>query len=264
MLFLKKGKAMENNFAKSIVPCLDIKDGKVCKGINFEGIREVGNILDLAKKYEEDGADEIVLLDITATTENRKTFLDVLQAVRKEISIPIAIGGGVKTLDDFDRLFGNGATKLSINSAAVKNPSLLEEASKKFGSEKIICAIDAVRCLDGGFRVVINGGKLDSGLELGAWAREIRERGAGEILLTSKSADGSKSGYDLEMTQLVCEESSLSVTASGGCGKLDDFLELFQKTKAQKALAASVFHFNELTVSEVKKYLSENGVRVRL
>ena len=252
------------NLYKKIIPCLDIKDGKVCKGVGFENIQKVGDVLELAKKYEAQGADEITLLDITATNDGRKTFTELLKTVSKEIKIPIAIGGGVRELDDFARLFDAGAAKVSVNSAACKNPALLEKAAGRFGSSRIICAVDGAKNPDGSFSVMINGGNKDSGLELRSWAREIKNRGAGEILLTSKTKDGAKSGYDLEMTELVCDCSGLPVTASGGCGKLQDFLEVFRKTKAASALAASVFHYDELTVRKVKTYLKENGIKVKI
>ena len=249
--------------SKRIIPCLDVKDGRVVKGINFVGLRDVGDPVECAKLYNEQGADEIVFLDITATYEGRDTMEDVVRRTAKVVFMPLTVGGGIRTIDDFKRLLRAGADKISVNSAAVKNPLLLSEAADKFGSQCVVAAIDAKRCADGTFHVVINGGRIDTGLDAIAWTKEVQRRGAGEILLTSMDADGTKNGFDLELLNAVCAVSSVPVIASGGCGKLAHFSELFEKTAADAALAASLFHYRELTVKQVKEHLAQHGIPVR-
>ncbi|MEG1447731.1 MAG: imidazole glycerol phosphate synthase subunit HisF [Oscillospiraceae bacterium] len=248
---------------KKIIPCLDVKNGKVCKGVGFENIREVGDVTELAKEYEKQGADEITLLDITATLEDRETFTEILRKTASAVNVPIAIGGGIKAIEDFERLFEAGASKVSVNSAAVKNPSLVKQASEKFGKEKIIVAIDVAKGENGKYTVIINGGTTDTGKDAIQWAKEVESLGAGEILLTSQTADGTKNGYDIDITKAIADAVAIPVTASGGCGKLEDFKEVFEKTNVSSALAASMFHFKETTVGKVKEYLKQNGVAVR-
>lgn len=249
--------------SKRIIPCLDVKNGRVVKGINFVGLKDVGDPVDCAKAYNEQGADEIVFLDITATHENRDTIVDVVSKTAKEVFVPLTVGGGIKTVDDFKRLLRAGADKISINSAAVNNKSLIKEAADKFGSQCVVVAIDAKR-IDGSFHVVINGGRIDTKLDAVEWAKEVVSLGAGEILLTSMDADGTKAGFDIELLNAICGVVNVPVIASGGCGELSHFSEVFEKTGADAALAASLFHYNELTVSQVKEHLREKNIPVRI
>lgn len=248
--------------AKRIIPCLDVKEGKVVKGINFVGIKEVGDPVECAREYYEQGADEIVFLDINATHEGRKTMLDVVANTAKEIFIPLTVGGGINTIEDIRNTLLAGADKVSINSSAVRNPNLIKEASDQFGSQCVVVAIDSKR-VDGSFHVVINGGRIDTGLDVIKWAKKVVELGAGEILLTSMDADGTKNGYDCELLDLVANAVSVPVIASGGCGKLEHFSEVFEKTGADAGLCASLFHYKELTVKQVKDYLKEKNIPVR-
>ncbi|MCL2630176.1 MAG: imidazole glycerol phosphate synthase subunit HisF [Firmicutes bacterium] len=246
---------------KKIIPCLDIKNGRVVKGVQFESLKDAGDPASCAKAYALQGADEIVLLDISATTENRKSVLtETIKSVRQEVSVPITVGGGISTLKDIEAILNAGATKVGINSASVKNPNLINEASKAFGSSKIVIAIDCKK-VNEVYNVLINGGFTDTGLNAVDWAKEVERRGAGEILLTSFDKDGTKGGYDIAITKQVASAVSIPVIASGGVGKIEDFLEVFTKTNAKSALGASVFHFGELTVNQIKNYLSENGVQ---
>ena len=249
--------------SKRIIPCLDVKDGRVVKGINFVGLRDVGDPVACAKLYNEQGADEIVFLDITATHEARGTMEDVVRKTAKQVFMPLTVGGGIRTIDDFKRLLRAGADKISINSAAVRNPSLIGEAADKFGSQCVVVAIDARRHTDGTFHVVVNGGRIDTGLDAIRWAKEVQRLGAGELLLTSMDADGTKNGFDLALLNAVCAVSGVPVIASGGCGKLGHFSEVFEKTEADAALAASLFHYGELTVRQVKEHLGQHGIPVR-
>lgn len=249
--------------SKRIIPCLDVKDGRVVKGINFVGLRDVGDPVACAKLYNEQGADEIVFLDITATHEARGTMEDVVRKTAKQVFMPLTVGGGIRTIDDFKRLLRAGADKISINSAAVRNPSLIGEAADKFGSQCVVVAIDARRHTDGTFHVVVNGGRIDTGLDAIRWAKEVQRLGAGELLLTSMDADGTKNGFDLALLNAVCVVSGVPVIASGGCGKLEHFSEVFEKTDADAALAASLFHYRELTVKQVKEHLGQHGIPVR-
>ncbi len=249
--------------AKRIIPCLDVKDGKVVKGINFVGIKDVGDPVECAKMYNEQGADEIVFLDITATHEKRKTIVDVVERTAKEVFVPLTVGGGISSTDDMKKLLRAGADKISVNSSAVKNPQLILDGAKLFGSQCIVVAIDAVRANDGSFHVVVNGGRIDTGLDAIEWAKRACELGTGEILLTSMDADGTKQGFDIELLNAVTAVAKVPVIASGGCGNLEHFSELFLNSDADAALAASIFHYNELTVGQVKEHLKQKGIVTR-
>lgn len=249
---------------KRIIPCLDIKDGKVVKGIHFNGLKEVGDPVELARHYDEQGADEIVFLDITATYENRDTMYALVEEAAGSLSIPLAIGGGVRHLDDFRKVLLCGADKISINSAAIREPELINQAAREFGSQCVVVAIDAKKNKQTNrFEVYIKGGRENTGIDLVAWAKECQQRGAGEILLTSMDKDGTQSGYDIEMLQAVCAATSIPVIASGGCGDVDDIIEVFKKTDCDAALVASLFHYGISTISEVKERLKENNIPVR-
>ena len=249
--------------AKRIIPCLDVRDGKVVKGVNFVGIKEVGDPVQCAIDYDRQGADEITFLDITATHEGRSTMIDVVRNTAKNVFVPLTVGGGIRTVDDFRDLLRAGADKISVNSAAVRNPQLISEAADKFGSQCVVVAIDARRKAEGGFTVVVNGGRIDMQMDAIEWAKECERRGAGEILLTSMDTDGCKQGFDLELTDAISKVVNIPVSASGGCGKLDHFSEVFEKTGADAALAASLFHFKELTVQQVKAHLRMHNIPVR-
>ena len=248
---------------KRIIPCLDVKDGQVVKGIHFVGLKEVGDPVSLAKKYYEDGADELVFLDISATIEKRKTMVDVVRRVAKEIFIPFTVGGGISTIEDVRAMLMAGADKVSLNSAAIRNPSLIEEASKRFGNQCIVLAVDVKKRADNtGWNVYVEGGRKDTGIDCMEWILKGVSLGAGEILLTSMDADGTKDGFDLELYKAVSKIVNVPVIASGGCGKLEDFKSALEVSDA--ALAASIFHYEESSVQNVKKYLKEEGVAVRL
>lgn len=248
---------------KRIIPCLDVKDGQVVKGIHFVGLKEVGDPVALAKKYYSDGADELVFLDISATVEKRKTMVDVIRRVAKEIFIPFTVGGGISTIEDVRAMLMAGADKVSLNSAAIRNPSLIEEASKRFGNQCIVLAVDAKKRADNtGWNVYVEGGRKDTGIDCMEWILKGVSLGAGEILLTSMDADGTKEGFDLELYKAVSKIVNVPVIASGGCGKLEDFKLVLEVSDA--ALAASIFHYEESSVQNVKKYLKEEGVAVRL
>ena len=247
---------------KKIIPCLDTRDGMLVKGVNFVDVKEIGDPAEYAKRYEEQGADELVVLDITATIEGRKTLIETVKRTVSAITIPLSVGGGISSIEDFETIFAAGAAKVSVNSAAVNNPGLVKEASEKFGSERVIVAIDAIRNESGGFNVVINGGNTDTGKDAVEWAKEVERLGVGEILLTSRDADGTKDGYDWDLTKAVCDAVSIPVTASGGCGKLEDFARVFEETGCAAALAASLFHYGELTVGQIKDDLRKKGIPV--
>lgn len=249
--------------AKRIIPCLDVRDGKVVKGVNFVGIKEVGDPVECAIEYDRQGADEICFLDITATHEGRKTMVDVVRNTARHVFVPLTVGGGIGSVEDFREILRAGADKVSVNSAAVKDPELIAQAAKMFGSQCVVAAIDARRDKDGVFRVVVHGGRKETPLEAVAWAKRCQELGAGEILLTSMDTDGCRDGFDLELTQAVCQAVSIPVIASGGCGKLEHFSQVFEQTGADAALAASLFHFRELTVEQVKEHLREHDIPVR-
>jgi cyclase len=249
--------------AKRIIPCLDVRNGKVVKGVNFEGVKDVGDPVAYAEEYNRQGADELVFYDITASYEGRGVFLDVVRETAKKVFVPLTVGGGISTVGDFRETLRAGADKVSINSSAVKNPKLIKEAADIFGSQCVVVGIDAKRDGKGGYTVYINGGRVDMKLDLIEWVRKIENFGAGEICLNSIDTDGTKAGFDIEMLNAVCNEVNIPVIASGGCGKIDDFAEVFEKTNASAGLAASLFHFKELTVGEVKKYLKERNFPVR-
>lgn len=250
--------------AKRIIPCLDVTDGRVVKGVNFVNLKDVGDPTEIAAMYEQQGADEIVFLDITATHEGRSTMIDVIEKTAKKVFMPLTVGGGIRTLDDFKDILRAGADKISVNSAAVRDKTLIARAAERFGNQCVVVAIDARRRPDGGYNVVINGGRIDTGLDAVAWAKEVESLGAGEILLTSMDADGTRSGYDIAITRAICDAVRIPVIASGGCGALAHFSEVFEKTGADAALAASLFHFKELTIDEVKQYLLTKKIPIRM
>lgn len=250
-------------YAKRIIPCLDVKNGRVVKGVNFVNLRDAGDPVECAIEYDKKGADELVLLDITATHEGRGTMLDIVSRVANSIFIPFTVGGGIRTTEDFKELLRAGADKISVNSAAVRNPDLINEAAYKFGSQCVVCAIDAKRREQGGWEVYLNGGRLPTGIDAVSWAQEAVSRGAGEILLTSMDCDGKKTGYDLELTRAVSERVGVPVIASGGAGALEHFYDALTVGKADAVLAASLFHFNEIPIETLKAYLSEKGIPVR-
>jgi len=249
--------------AKRIIPCLDVRDGRVVKGVNFVQIRDAGDPVELAKFYSSQGADEIVFLDITATSDARDTVVHVVERTAEQVFVPLTVGGGIRTLDDFQKLLRAGADKISVNSAAVKDKTLLSRGAERFGSQCVVLAIDARRRADGSFEVVTAGGRNPTGLDAIQWAKEGERLGAGEILLTSMDADGTKNGFDLELTRAVTRAVSIPVIASGGCGSLAHFAEVFRETDCDAALAASLFHFGELTIPQVKQYLKEQNIPVR-
>ena len=249
--------------AKRIIPCLDVRDGKVVKGVNFVGIREVGDPVECAMEYDRQGADEICFLDITATYEGRRTMVDVVRKTAEHVFVPLTVGGVIRSVEDFREILRAGADKVSVNSAAVKNPELISQAAEIFGSQCVVAAIDAKRDEKGNFKVVVHGGRKDTGLDAVEWAKRCQELGAGEILLTSMDTDGCREGFDLELLRAVCSVVSIPVIASGGCGRLEHFSQVFEETGADAALAASLFHFRELTVQEVKEHLAEHEIPVR-
>ena len=248
--------------SKRIIPCLDVKNSRTVKGTKFENLRDAGDPVGLARAYYEQGADEIVFLDITASTEKRKTIVEVAEKVAKEIFIPFTIGGGISSLRDIQELLGAGADKVSINTSAIENPELIGKAAKEFGSQAIVIAIDAKR-KGKSWAVYKNGGKIPTKLDAIAWAKKAVALGAGEILLTSMDRDGTKEGFNIELVNAVCKAVTVPVIASGGAGSRKDFLEVFEKTKASAALAAGIFHYGKLTIPELKKYLKENEVSIR-
>lgn len=252
-----------------VIPCLDVNAGRVVKGVNFVGLRDAGDPVELAERYVAEGADELVLLDITATTEDRDTIVDVVRRVAEHVPIPFAIGGGIRSIDDARRLLDAGVDKVSINTAAVERPELISELVKEFGSERVVSAVDARRCVESGaqtesgFEVVTRGGFNMTGIDAVAWSRQVEELGAGEILLTSLDRDGTKDGYDIEMTRAVADAVEIPVTASGGVGNLDHLVEGVIDGDADAVLAASIFHFGEYSIAEAKAYLTEHGIQVR-
>ena len=252
-------------YAKRIIPCLDVKNGRVVKGVNFVNLIDAGDPVECAVVYNEAGADELVFLDITASSDARETVVDMVKAVAKSVFIPFTVGGGIRTVEDFRKILNAGADKVSVNSAAIKRPELISEAAQRFGSQCVVCAIDAKRRENGeGWTIYLNGGRVDTGIDALYWAKKVEELGAGEILLTSMDCDGTKSGYDLELTRAVSESVSIPVIASGGAGNMEHFLDAFQKGKADAVLAASLFHFKEIEIMDLKNYLKENGESVRI
>lgn len=250
--------------AKRIIPCLDVDGGRVVKGINFVDIQDVGDPVECAALYDKQGADEIVFLDITATSDGRETMADVVRRTARKMFVPLTVGGGIRTLDDFKEILRAGADKVSVNSAAVRDKEIISKAADRFGNQCVVVAIDARRNKEGRFEVVINGGRVPTGLDAVEWALEVERLGCGEILLTSMDADGTKNGYDLELTDAICDAVNIPVIASGGCGKLEHFSEVFEKTGADAALAASLFHYRELSIGEVKAHLQKYHIPVRL
>lgn len=252
-------------FTKRIIPCLDVHNGRVVKGVNFVNLKDAGDPVEVAKAYDKAGADELVFLDITASSDARAIKLDMVKKVAEAVFIPFTVGGGIRTVEDFKVILREGADKIAVNSAAIENPALITEAAEKFGSQCVVVAIDAKKRADGtGWNVYKNGGRVDMGMDAVAWAKKACELGAGEILLTSMDCDGTKDGYDIALTKAVSEAVSVPVIASGGAGKLEDFYTALTEGKADAALAASLFHYKELEICEVKKYLKEKEISVRL
>lgn len=250
---------------KRIIPCLDVNNNRVVKGTNFVNLRDAGDPVEVAKAYNEAGADELVFLDITATSDHRNTVVDMVRKVAEQVFIPFTVGGGIRTVDDFKVLLREGADKISINSAAIMNPRLISDAADKFGRQCVVVAIDAKRRADGnGWNIFKNGGRVDMGIDAVEWAMEADRLGAGEILLTSMDCDGVKEGYDIELTRTIAENVSVPVIASGGAGKMEHFYDALTEGGADAALAASLFHYKELEIVDLKKYLNDKGVSVRL
>jgi len=252
-----------SSFAKRIIPCLDVKDGRVVKGVNFVGLKDAGDPVEVAKRYNNEGADEITFLDITASHENRDTIVDIVRDVAKEVFIPLTVGGGIRKLEDIYKLLNVGCDKVSINSSAIVTPNLINEGAKRFGSQCIVVAIDVKKVEDGSYHVFVKGGREDTGLDALQWAKEAYDRGAGEILLTSMDTDGTKAGFELNITQQISSLIDIPVIASGGAGTMEHMKEAFD-CGAQAALAASIFHFREIDIMELKHYLSDNGIPVRI
>ena len=250
-------------FTKRIIPCLDVNNGRVVKGVNFVDLKDAGDPVEIAKAYDAAGADEVVFLDITASCEQRDTVVDMVRKVAANVFIPFTVGGGIRTVDDFRKLLREGADKISVNSAAIDRPELIREAADKFGSQCVVVAMDAKRSEGGGWTLYLNGGRIDTGKNVLEWAREAEQLGAGEILLTSMDCDGVKNGYDLELTRAVSEAVSIPVIASGGAGSMEHFYDAFTEGKADAVLAASLFHFKEITIPELKEYLAGRGIPVR-
>ncbi len=250
-------------YAKRIIPCLDVNGGRVVKGTFFVNLRDAGDPVQAAIEYDKQGADELVLLDITASSDKRGIMLNIVSKVAEQIFIPFTVGGGIRTVDDFTALLRAGADKVSVNSAALNRPAVISEASEKFGSQCVVCAIDAKRREEGGWTVYQNGGRIDTGKDAVEWAVEAARLGAGEILLTSMDCDGVKNGYDLELTAAISQSVNIPVIASGGAGKLEHFYDAFTAGKADAVLAASLFHFGEITIPELKTYLAQRGIPVR-
>lgn len=249
---------------KRIIPCLDVNAGRVVKGVNFVNLRDAGDPVEVAKIYDKAGADELVFLDITASSDARNTVVEMVRRVAECVFIPFTVGGGIRSVDDFRKILREGADKISVNSAALLNPTLISEAADKFGSQCVVVAIDAKSREDGsGWNVYRNGGRIDMGIDAVEWAMKAQELGAGEILLTSMDADGTKAGYDLELTRTICENVKIPVIASGGAGTKEHFLEALTEGRADAALAASLFHYRELEIADLKRYLADHGVSIR-
>lgn len=252
-------------FTKRIIPCLDVHAGRVVKGVNFVNLRDAGDPVEIAAAYDKAGADEVVFLDITASSDDRKTVVDMVRRVAEKVFIPFTVGGGIRTVDDFKAILREGADKVSVNSSAIMRPELISEAADKFGSQCVVVAIDAKRREDGsGWNIFKNGGRIDMKMDAVEWAMRAEKLGAGEILLTSMDCDGTKAGYDLELTRIISENVSIPVIASGGAGTKEHFYDAFEEGKADAALAASLFHFKELEIMDLKHYLSDKGVPMRL
>lgn len=249
--------------SKRIIPCFDVRDGIVVKGLKFENIKEISEPVVLAKKYNELGADELVFYDITASAEGRKLFTDVVERVANEVFIPLTVGGGISTVEDFSRVLKAGADKVSINSSAVKNPELIREASKKFGNQCVVLSIDVKR-VDGQFRVFVKGGREDTGMDAIEWAKRGEELGAGELVINSMDTDGVKEGFDIELLEAISKVVSIPIIASGGAGCIEDFIDVFKVEGVDAGLAASIFHYGQVEIPELKKKLAENGIEMRL
>ncbi|PEZ05829.1 imidazole glycerol phosphate synthase subunit HisF [Bacillus sp. AFS018417] len=249
---------------KRIIPCLDVKNGRVVKGVNFVGLQDVGDPVAIAAAYNEAGADELVFLDITATYEERKTMIDVVERTASQVFIPLTVGGGISSVQDMYALLRAGADKVSLNSAAVQRPELIQEGAEQFGSQCIVVAIDARKVGENKWNVYVNGGRIDTGIDVIEWAKRVESLGAGELLLTSMDADGTKDGYDLLLTETVSKAVGIPVIASGGCGSIEHIAEVFQRTSANAALAASIFHYGTATIQETKQKLQEAQIEVRL
>ena len=250
-------------FTKRIIPCLDVNNGRVVKGVNFVDLKDAGDPVEIAKAYDAAGADELVFLDITASCEERDTVVDMVRQVAANVFIPFTVGGGIRTVDDFKKLLREGADKISVNSAAIDRPELITEAAEKFGSQCVVVAIDAKRREDGGWNIYKHGGRLDTGIDAIEWAKKVERLGAGEILLTSMDYDGTKAGYDIELTRAIADAVSIPVIASGGAGTLEHFYDALTEGGADAALAASLFHYKELEIRQVKEYLAGRGISVR-
>ena len=251
-------------FTKRIIPCLDVHNGRVVKGVNFVNLRDAGDPVEIAAAYDKAGADELVFLDITASSDARNTVVDMVRKVAEKVFIPFTVGGGIRTVEDFKVLLREGADKISINSSAINTPELISQAADKFGSQCVVVAIDARRREDGsGWNIYKNGGRIDVGIDAVEWAMKVDKLGAGEILLTSMDCDGTKAGYDLELTRTIAENVSIPVIASGGAGTMEHFYDALTEGGADAALAASLFHYKELEISQVKDYLSDRGISVR-
>ena len=249
-------------FAKRIIPCLDVKNGRVVKGVNFVGLKDAGDPVEIAKRYNEEGADEIAFLDITASSEQRDTIVDIIEKVAREVFIPLTVGGGIRKLDDIYKLLDVGCDKVSLNSAAIDNPNLISEAAKRFGSQCIVVAIDAKKT-SSSWNIYKHGGRIDAGIDALLWAKKVEALGAGEILLTSMDADGTKNGYDLELTSKISSLINIPVIASGGAGKMEHIKDVFENS-ADAALAASIFHFREIEIKDLKEYLRNSNISVRI
>lgn len=250
---------------KRLIPCLDVHNGRVVKGVNFVNLKDAGDPVEIARAYDKAGADELVFLDITASSDARNTVVDMVRRVAEVVFIPFTVGGGIRSVDDFKALLREGADKISINSSAINTPNLISEAAEKFGSQCVVVAIDAKKRADGsGWNIYKNGGRIDVGIDAVEWAMEVEKRGAGEILLTSMDCDGTKAGYDIELTRIISENVSIPVIASGGAGIKEHFYDALTDGKADAALAASLFHYKELEIMDLKKYLRERGLSVRI
>lgn len=251
-------------FTKRIISCLDVKDGRVVKGVNFVDLKDAGDPVEIAAAYDKAGADEVVFLDITASSDGRNTVVDMVRRVAEQVFIPFTVGGGIRTVDDFKALLREGADKISVNSAAIDNPRLIADAADKFGSQCVVVAIDAKKRSDGGFNIYKHGGRLDCGIDAVEWALQAEKLGAGEILLTSMDCDGTKAGFDIELTRAISSAVSIPVIASGGAGTMEHFKDALTIGGADAALAASLFHYKELEIKDLKEYLKGQGIPVRL
>ncbi len=251
-------------YTKRIIPCLDVKDGRVVKGISFVNLQDAGDPVEVAAAYDKAGADEVVFLDITASSDNRAIAVEMVRRVAEKVFIPFTVGGGIRTVDDFKMLLREGADKIAVNSAAIMNPRLISDAADKFGSQCVVVAMDAKRREDGGFNIYKNGGRIDMGIDAVEWAIQAEKLGAGEILLTSMDCDGTKGGYDIGLTKAISSVVNIPVIASGGAGTMEHFYEALTEGGAEAALAASLFHYKELEIKQVKEYLKGKGVSVRL